>query len=78
MKRHLAAHCKEFGRVAPLGRKRDAFTGGDLLTRAGDCSAISFTLAPASRRRCVRGSIGSTRATTATASRTRRRRTPVA
>ena len=46
MKRHLAAHYKEFGRVAPWDEKRDAFTGGDLLTRAGDYSAISFTLAP--------------------------------
>jgi hypothetical protein len=46
MKRHLASHYKEFGRVAPWDEKRDAFTGGDLLTRAGDYSAISFTLAP--------------------------------
>lgn len=45
MKRHLASHYKEFGRVAPWDEKRAA-VAVDLLTRAGDYSSISFTLAP--------------------------------
>lgn len=46
MKRHLASHYKEFGRVAPWDEKRDAVAGVDLLTRAGDYASIAFTLAP--------------------------------